>query len=77
MLIPSFCASGFHSFVNVPQICEISGAILLALVGLTAGWLVGRLAGLAGWLVWLVGWLAGWQLIKNLTSVFALSKRSD
>jgi len=34
---------------------EKSGAIALALPGLTAGWL-------ADWLVgWLAGWLAGWQ----------------
>ena len=43
-----------NSFVNpwrLPLLCEISGAVHLVLVGLTAGWLACRLAGLqAGWL---------------------------
>ena len=38
----------YSSFVNPPRLpffCEISGALLLALPGLTAGWQAGRLAG--------------------------------
>ena len=34
-----------NSFVNpwrLPLLCEISGAVYLVLVGLTAGWLAGR-----------------------------------
>ena len=37
-----------NSFVNrtrLPLLCEKSGAILLVLVGLTAGWLAGSPAG--------------------------------
>ena len=45
-----------NSFVNprrLPLLCGIPGAVHLALVGLSAGWLVGWLAG------WQAGWLAG------------------
>ena len=45
-------------FVNplpLPLSCEISGALHLAQLGLTAGWQAGRQAG------WLAGRQAGWQ----------------
>ena len=58
-------------FVNpppLPLLCEISGALHLVQLGLTAG----RQAGwLAGWQAgWLAGRLAGWQAGRQNTGEF-------
>ena len=49
----------FVNPVPLPLLCEISGTLHLAQLGLTAGWQAGWLAGrLTGRLA---GWQAGWQ----------------
>ena len=47
--IASECMVADNQWLTLPLFCEISGAVHLALVDLTAGWLAD----------WLAGWLAG------------------
>ena len=55
----------FLNPLPLPLSCEISGALHLAQLGLTAGWLAGRQAG------WQAGRQAGWLMKYRRISKFS------